>query len=281
MKALYMRQFFTTLAFFLGTFSAIPAVAQTYPEYASTTVNDYAGLLDSAAKARVEQTLIALKKDTGVEMTVLTLSSQDAFAPDLTLEKFSTGLFDEWGIGKSTTNDGVLIMVLKTDRAMRIELGSAYGRDWDRASAVVINRSALPAFKEDRFQDGIEALVKDTIETVVLPFQSGEDAPTGEANNWVWLIVMGVFGSITAFIFKDKLVKLKKCPQCGQRHLTRHRDVRLSPSKTQQGHGDMITECRNCTYRDIAPYTISRIGSSSSSSFGGGSSGGGGASGRW
>ena len=263
-------------------FSAVSAFAQSYPEYNSTTVNDYAGLLDDASEARVVAQLEALKKDTGIEMTVLTLSRQDMFAPDITLEKFATGLFNEWGIGDKTSNDGVLVLIMKTDRAMRIELGGSYGRDWDRAAARVIDRSFLPAFKEDRYQDGIEAGVTDTINTIVTPFFAGEEPPTGAPNNWVWAIVMAVVGGFGALIFKDKFVKLKKCPECGTRHLDRTRHVKNKATKMSTGDGDVITTCSKCSYRNVVPYTISRISSSSSkSSFGGGSSSGGGASGKW
>ncbi|WP_439142779.1 TPM domain-containing protein [Planktotalea sp.] len=270
------------LAILAFIFTANTAFSQSYPDYASTTVNDYAGLLDDASEARLVKQLEELKKDTGVEMTVLTLSRQEMFAPDQTLEQFATGLFDEWGIGDKTRNDGVLVMVLHTDRAMRIELGKAYGRDWDRTAARVIDRSFLPAFAEDRYQDGIEAGVTETINTIVTPFLAGEDAPSGSAeNNWVWAIVMAVVAGMGALIFKDKFVKLKKCPECGTRHLNRTRHVKNKATKTSTGDGDMITECSNCSYRSVVPYTISRVSSSKSSSFGGGSSGGGGASGKW
>jgi uncharacterized protein len=279
-KANSMTRIFAILAFLISTSSAF---AQSYPDYNSTTVNDYAGLLDDAAEARLVAQLEELKKDTGVEMTVLTLSRQDMFAPDQTLEAFATGLFNAWGIGDKTSNDGVLVMVLRTDRAMRIELGGAYGRDWDRTAARVIDRTFLPAFKEDRYNDGIEAGVTDTINTIVTPFLAGEDAPAGSgSNNWVWAMVLAVFGGIGALIFKDKFVKLKKCPECGQRHLARSRHIKNAATKQAAGDGDMITECSNCSYRSVVPYTISRISTSkSSSSFGGGSSGGGGASGKW
>lgn len=274
-----MTRLLMILAFVL---SATAALAQSYPEYNSTTVNDYAGLLDDASKARLSEQLNDLRKETGVEMTVLTLSRQAMFAPDQTLEQFATGLFNEWGIGNKTSNDGVLVLILKTDRAMRIELGGGYGRDWDRTAAKVINRSFLPAFKEDRYQAGIEAGVSDAIETIVTPFLAGEDAPAAQSNNWIWAIVMAAVAGIGALIFKDKFVKLKKCPQCGARQLDRTRDIHNHATKTSTGDGDRITQCSNCSYRDVVPYTISRKSSSSSrSSFGGGSSGGGGASGRW
>lgn len=275
------------LLFIALLFAPLQAAAQSYPEYNSTTVNDYAGLLDEAAEARLLQQLDALRKDTGVEMTVLTLSRQSMFAPNQTLEQFSTGLFNEWGIGDETRNDGVLVLVLKTDRAMRIELGNGFGRDWDRATANVIDRSFLPAFKEDRYQDGIEAGVSDTIDAIVTPFLAGEEAPAGSSSNgsgFLKVLFTAIFGGVAALIFKDKFVKLKKCPHCGTRHLSRSRNVHQRATRTSSGNGDLITECSNCAYRTVAPYSISRLSSSkssSSSSFGGGSSSGGGASGRW
>ena len=178
-----MTRFLAIFAFLISTNTAL---AQSYPEYSSTTVNNFAGLLDQPAEARLVKQLEDLKKDTGVEMTALTLSRQDMFAPDQTLEQFATGLFNEWGIGDKTSNDGVLVMVLRTDRAMRIELGGAYGRDWDRTAAKIIDRSFLPAFGEERYQDGIETGVTDTINSIVTPFHAGEDAPKGASNNWVW-----------------------------------------------------------------------------------------------
>lgn len=271
------------LALLIWALLAVPSLvlAQSYPDYESTTVNDFAGLLDAGAEARVSAQLETLRKETGVEMTVVTLSRQAVFAPDQSLEQFATGLFNNWGIGDKTRNDGVLVLVLREDRAMRIELGAGFERDWDRASAKVIDRSFLPAFKEDRYQDGIETGVADVIETVVMPFLGGEDAPKASDDSFIWIVVAAVFGAFGIFSARDKLVSLKKCPNCGTRGLSRAREVKVRASKTMNGSGEVTTRCANCTYHHMAPYSIARLSSSSSSSFGGGSSGGGGASGRW
>lgn len=272
---------------FLALFLLLPTLlwAQSYPDYESTTVNDFAGLLTPEAEARLDAQLSALRDDTGVEMTVVTLSRQEVFAPDQTLEEFATGLFNHWGVGDAQSNDGVMVLVLHTDRAMRIELGGAYGRSWDRAAARVVDRSFLPAFAEDRYEAGIETGVTDAIETIVTPFLAGAEAPAGSGgsggDNIVW-IVLGLFGAgFGALFFKDKFVKLRKCPECGTRGLSRSRKVLNASTKTRTGDGEVTTACANCSYHHVAPYTISRRSSSKSSSFGGGSSGGGGASGRW
>ena len=57
-------------------------------------------------------------------MTIITLESQAPYAPDETLEEFATNLFNNWGIGDAARNDGILVLVLPDDRAMRIELGA-------------------------------------------------------------------------------------------------------------------------------------------------------------
>lgn len=276
-----MRRVFTLL-FLLPLLWSTAALAQSYPEYESTTVNDFAGIIGADVEAQIAQQLETLHDETGVEMTVVTLSRQDMFAPGLTLEEFATGLFNAWGVGDKTTNDGVMILVLHGDRAMRIELGKAYGRDWDRAAAKVIDRSFLPAFKEDRYQDGIAAGVTDTIDTIVMPHRSGAEAPSDNSgDSWIRAIVVAVLAGLGLMFFKDKLVAFKKCPECGTRHLSRTRKVLHPATKTATGDGEMTTVCSNCSYRSVMPYTISRRSSSSRSSFGGGSSGGGGASGRW
>lgn len=272
------------LALTLLALATTQATAQQYPDYSSITVNDFADLLDEAAQSRLDAQLNELRRDTGIEMTLVTLQSQQPWRPDMELEPFATGLFDHWGIGDKTRNDGILVLVLRADRAMRIELGAAYGRDWDRAAARVIDRSFLPAFREDRYQDGIEAGVSDTIDTIARPFLAGEDAPKGGGDT-PWLFITGVIAAIIAVIFRqplgDQFARLRRCPNCGARSLSRTRKVLTKSSRKAKGSGERTTRCSNCDYINRTPYTIPRLSSGSSSSFGGGSSGGGGASGRW
>jgi len=274
------------MRYFIAVLLLVPTLlwAQSFPDYESTTVNDFAGLLTPDAEERLDAQLAQLRSETGVEMTVVTLSRQEIFAPDISFEAFATGLFDAWGIGDAARNDGVLVLVMHADRVMRIELGKAYGRSWDKAAARVIDDTMLPAFREDRYEAGIEAGVTDAIERIVTPYLAGQEAPQGgtsEGSPWTWLIVLIPGLGFLALIFKDRLVRLRKCPECGKRALNRTREVIRQATKTQTGDGEVTTRCTLCHYHHVAPYTISKRSSSSSSSFGGGRSGGGGASGKW
>ncbi len=262
------------------------AHAQSYPDYNATTVNDYAGVLSPEAETQLDRQLSDLRKDTDIEMTVLTLSRQNTYAPDQTLEEFATGLFNHWGIGDKDANTGILVLVLVQDRAMRIELGQGFGRDWDREAARVVDRSFLPAFRDARYEAGIVAGVSDIINTIALPYIQGEQAPSGGGGfSGLWLSLLAVPLLIMGFLnrIKDWFASQRSCPNCGKRSLSVTRKILKKATKSYSGRGDRITRCSACSYVDHSPYTIARrsSSSSSSSSFGGGRSGGGGASGRW
>ncbi|MCR9107913.1 YgcG family protein [Marivita sp. XM-24bin2] len=263
-------------------FLAAPLWAQTYPDYDRTTITDRADLLTDAQETALDTRLNGLRGDTGIELAVLTLPSQIPYAADQTLEQFATGLFDHWGIGNATRNDGILVLILSDDRAMRIELGAGYGRDWDRVAANVVDRSFLPAFSNDDYATGITEGVEDVIASIALPFSEGTEAPASD-DLPPWMVIASVIGALLIAarrILGDLLARLRPCPSCGRRTLRRKRKTPVSPTRTSTGRAETVTRCNACSYHDVQTYTISRI-SSSRSSFGGGRSGGGGASGRW
>ncbi|MGJ8625081.1 MAG: TPM domain-containing protein [Yoonia sp.] len=268
-------------------------MAQTFPVYERITVNDYADLLPPDAEAALAAQLDDLRTDTGVEMTVLTLDSQRPFSQNQSLESFSTALFNHWGIGDAERNDGVLVMVLRADRAMRIELGAAYGHDWNREAQYVVDTDFLPAFRSDDYAGGIQNGVDAVITDIVQPFQAGADAPPRQAEKHRGMIILyWLFGGIAAtfagmFIFIKRMIKrLRKCPNCGQGGMEKNRIVDFKASFGATGSGRNHFQCPHCGHEYFTDFIISQrsrssSGSSSSGSFGGGRSGGGGASGRW
>lgn len=266
---------------------ATQLAAQTYPDYDRTTITDLADLLTDAEEAALDQRLGQLRDETGVELAVLTLPSQQPYASDVSLETFATGLFNHWGIGNADRNDGVLVLILPEDRSMRIELGAGYGRDWDRASANVINRSFLPAFESGNYAKGIDEGINDVIASVVMPFRDGAEPPSDPESLPVWMIGIAVALS-AAIVGKNKLgdwaTRLRRCPNCGRRGLSRNRKTVRHPTKSAEGAGRTVVRCAFCDYSQKETFVIpmrSSSSSSSSGSFGGGRSGGGGASGRW
>jgi uncharacterized protein len=257
---------------------------RTFPDPTSTTVNDFADLLPEAEERDLARRLARLERETGVELTVITLPSQAEYAPDMTLEAFATALFDHWGVGKAATNDGVMVLVLRDDRAMRLELGAAYGRDWDRVAQDVVERHFLNAFGTGDYVRGLTWGTEQVIARIVMPFREGA-APPGGGGVRDWIIGIGMFGAVLLAMSRrrigDLLARFRSCPRCGRRGLRQTRSVVTAATGTLHGTGERLRTCPHCGFETRDSYHIPVRGTSRGGSFGGGRSGGGGASGRW
>ncbi len=264
-----------------------PLFAQPFPNAETTLVNDFAGLLDTGAEAQVADDLQKLRDEHGVEMTVVTIESHNDYGDFSSIEVFATGLFNAWGIGDEDRNDGILVLVARTDREMRIELGSGYGEEWNAVAQTVIDDAFLRAFREDDYQGGIVAGTSEVIRRIAQPNTAGVPSePSGGKGDADWAII-GIFGATVAAMlgrgmFGDFMTRFRACPKCGTRHQRRLRSVLQRATRTSTGRRRTKYYCTNCDYEDTQITTIPRrTKSRSSSGFGGGSSSGGGASGRW
>lgn len=99
------------------TLLAAPAVAST-PKL-TERVTDDAHLLTEPVIATLAGTLAAIESDTGAQVVVYTtpsLNGQD-------IESFSNAVFRETGIGQKNEDNGVLLVIARAERKVRIEVG--------------------------------------------------------------------------------------------------------------------------------------------------------------
>lgn len=123
-----------------------------YPA-ASGYVVDQSGIIDSAAKMRLEAWILELKQKTNAEVAVVTLDSTGS----LSIEDYAVNLFQRFGIGQKGKDNGVLLLVAFKDHHMRIEVGYGLeGAITDANSSRIINTIMAPEFKEGHFSEGIE-----------------------------------------------------------------------------------------------------------------------------
>lgn len=268
------------------------AAAQSWPVYENTYVNDYANVIEEGAEGRITAELKALREETGIEATVLTLYTRWGFETSGSLEDFATGLFNHWGIGNADRNDGILILVVSEDREMRVELGSGYGNAFNREAKDIIDRVFLPAFRDGDFSTGIEDGT-DAVITRIARVQAAGEEPAGggdgggSIDGWLFGGIVALFAAVFgAVAFGGRIRdRFSRCPSCGQRGIHTEKTVLERATRSSTGRGERDVTCPHCGYHDVVAYTIPRITRSSSSSsggsFGGGSSSGGGASGRW
>ena len=257
----------------LWFFMSLSAIAQTLPEPLSDTINDFADLMSPDAEARLTEILAQGRAENGAR-----------------IEDYAKALFNAWGIGDASRNDGILILVARMDREVRIALGAGYPVIWDNAAQRVIDRFMLPEFREDRYDKGIEAGASATFDLIARPYVAGNPPPEPElpvADIVQTLIVGLMVAGVGLMVFRQKLgdafARLRTCSSCGHRGLHQSRRILDAPTKTTACRGEIARDCPACAARTIIPYTIAAKSSDSGSSggFGGGSSSGGGATGRW
>jgi uncharacterized protein len=149
-----------------------------YPRARDPYVNDHAGLLTPADRDSVRATFVRLRQASGIHATLLTIESIHEFdTPDSTVEAFATHVFNRWGVGDSIRNDGVLMLVARGDRRVRIELGRGYDSRYDARMQKVIDGTVLPDFRDGQFADGVRDGAAAMARAVAEPFP----AETGPA----------------------------------------------------------------------------------------------------
>jgi len=140
------------LLLFLSSSVCSKAQEVSFPSPSGYVV-DQSGIIDSASKSRLEAWILELKQKTGAEIAVVTVDSTEP----LTIEDYAVKLFQRFGIGQKSKDNGVLLLVAYKDRHMRIEVGYGLeGAVTDATSSRIINSIMTPEFKAGRFSEGIE-----------------------------------------------------------------------------------------------------------------------------
>ena len=185
---------------------AAPGGAQDLPAYTDVYVDDFANLLDAGEEAQIRADLTALYNDTGIEAVVVTMATMRDYGHDGQIEPFATRLFNFWGVGDAARNDGVMMLVARDDRQMRIELGAGYPAAMDARMQDIIDPAVLPRFKQGQYDTGILAGV-DRLVQILSPGAAPAE-PLGftdhiaeqarRAGSWLLAIILGALASLGA-----------------------------------------------------------------------------------
>lgn len=117
-------------------------------------VTDLTGTLDASEQAALTARLAQLERETGSQLVVLVVPST---APE-DIAAYALRVVDAWQLGREEVDDGVLLLVAKDDRRMRIEVG--YGLEGaipDARARQIIDTIMAPHFRNGDFAAGIDA----------------------------------------------------------------------------------------------------------------------------
>ena len=117
-------------------------------------VVDQANVLSVADRAALEQKLAAFEAQAGPQIVLLLVAT--TLPEDIT--SYAQRVADSWKIGRHTVGDGMLMVVARDDRKLRIEVAKALeGAVPDLAARQIIDRAITPAFKRGDYAGGLNA----------------------------------------------------------------------------------------------------------------------------
>ncbi len=166
-------------------------------------VTDLTQTLSPEQQSTLETKLADFEQQKGSQIAVLIVPTT---APEA-IEQYSIRVVDAWKLGREKQDDGVLLLVAKDDRKMRIEVG--YGLEGtipDIYAKRIISEIMVPSFRQGDFYGGINHAVEQIIKLI-----SGEQLPapaqTLQNGDKLWdmlyivLIAVFVVGGILRAVF--------------------------------------------------------------------------------
>ncbi len=173
----------------------------------SARVIDQTATLTEAQRRALEDKLAAFERERGSQVVVLLLRTT---VPE-DIADYTQRLGDAWKIGRKEVGDGVLLVVAKDDRTLRIATAKAVeGAIPDLIAHRIIEGAITPRFKQGEFYAGLDAGVDQ-----ILARLKGEELPLPDAGqatpgtDWQELLIfLGFAAPIIAAVLRSMLGRL-------------------------------------------------------------------------
>jgi uncharacterized protein len=174
-------------------------------------VIDQTGTLDAIQLKGLEDKLMSYEQTKGTQIAMLLVPTT---APE-DIASYANRVGNEWKIGRKEVGDGVLLVVAKDDRKVRIEVAKTLeGAIPDLAAKQIIDDEITPNFRQGDFAAGLHAaadqlMARVTGEALPAP-KSGSLGAADPGFNWMDMAIFLFFavpivGSVLRGMFGRKL----------------------------------------------------------------------------
>jgi uncharacterized protein len=189
-----------------AAFAATPADPIAVPKLAAHVV-DLTGTLTEREREALEGKLKSFEQAKGSQVAVLLVPS---IGPE-TIEEFAGRVTDEWKLGRKGVDDGVLFVVAKQERKLRIHTGrGVQGTLTDALSKRIVSDVVAPRFRGGDFAGGIDAgvdAIMKAIEGEALPLPAAK--PQGKVDTlssyggflWMGFFLVPIVGMVLRGMF--------------------------------------------------------------------------------
>jgi uncharacterized protein len=173
--------------------------AEEEPPLLRQRVTDLTNTLTSNQIYSLESTLREYEDSTTNQIAVLLVGSVTGGS----IEEFAVRVFEKNRLGQRGKDNGVLLLIAKDDRAIRIEVG--YGLEGvltDAVASRIIQRQIIPKFREGNYFEGIQAGVGAIILAIGGEYEAttkGDEAPV-IATFLVFAAMLFFFGFMLPFM---------------------------------------------------------------------------------
>lgn len=182
---------------------------QPIPELRARVI-DQTGTLDVARVSAIEAKLAAFEQSNGSQVVVVMVATT---APE-DIADYTQRLGDAWKIGRRDVGDGVLFVIAKDDRRLRIATAKTLeGAIPDLMAKRILDGAVTPAFRNGDYAGGIEAGVDQILARIRgenLPLPAEQATGLGDDFDGMEVLVFLVFAvpmfsAVLRSIFGNKL----------------------------------------------------------------------------
>lgn len=145
-------------------------------------INDYADMLSPATARSLDQKLASFEKETTNQVVLLTIPSLEGDA----IDSFAIRVAEAWKIGQKDKSNGVILILAKKERKIRIEVGTGLqGVLPDITAGQIIRNVIAPGLRAGNPDQGISAGLGAIIEATKGEFKATttERKATGKKNS--------------------------------------------------------------------------------------------------
>lgn len=163
---------------------------QPIPALSGRVIDQTGNTLSAEQQQALSQQLAEVETQTGSQMVILLVKRT---APE-DIAAYAWRVADAWKIGRRDIGDGVVIVVARDDRRVRIEVAKALeGAIPDLAARQIIDQVIRPAFRSGQYAQGLQATVealRKRLHGEVPPPSATSARDDGDAVSGVFLLVV-------------------------------------------------------------------------------------------
>lgn len=166
----------------------------------SSPVMDMAGFLTEAERNDLSELAYEINTNNGPQITILTVNDMQ----DYPIEEFSIRVAEKWQLGSKEKDNGLLVIIAKAERQMRIEVGNGIEGEVTDFDTTKYTKELFPQyFKNGQFHAGLHIFMEDMAAKFNIKLNEGGNrivrrAPQRVGNKSGNFIIMAILG-ILAF----------------------------------------------------------------------------------